>query len=113
MMTRKGETETEIDWSPLQVDTAHFGMTLIRLDELRTIPMPWFVDVPSASGSWRDDDRIDWDIYFWHKWKEHGKTLYVAPDVRIGHLEVMVSELDEQLKFRQRHIADWMNDRDK
>ncbi len=105
-----GETEIEVTGDPIPANTAHFGLTLIRLDRLKDIPKPWMWDQPSKSGSWRDDDRVDEDIYFWLKWKEHGRTLYIAPDVRIGHLEVMVSHLDEQYQFKQQHVYDWIKE---
>lgn len=93
--------------TPFKVHTAHFGLTLIRLDMLKDMPKPWFWDQPSASGSWQDDDRVDSDIYFWKQWNKHGRSLYIAPDVRIGHLEVLVSQLNNDMEFEQVHVTDW------
>lgn len=71
------------------VDTAHFGLTLLRADKLRALPKPWFMPVPSPAGDWHDG-KIDEDINFWVKWKAAGNTLFVAPRVAIGHAELMV-----------------------
>ena len=107
LMTQKGKTRAELNGRPLKVNTAHFGLTLIRLDALKQIPKPWFKGEPGADGSWRADDRLDPDIWFWHQWQKAGKTVYVAPDVRIGHLEVMVSEFDDEYQPRHVYVPDW------
>lgn len=112
LMTIKGQREIEIDGQPVQVDSAHFGLTIIRLDALRDIPKPWFKSVPDKDGGW-GDGRIDDDIWFWHQWKEAGKTVYVAPDVRIGHLEVMAAEFDDELKPRHVYVSDWRDEQNK
>ena len=106
LMGVKGKTTAEWTGEPLPVDTAHFGLTLIRLDALKDIPKPWFASTPGPDGGW-DEGRVDDDIYFWNKWKEHGKTVYVAPDCRVGHLQLMVSEFDENLECRHIHVTDW------
>lgn len=99
--------QCEMDGTPLPVETAHFGLTLIRMESLKDLPKPWFISQPSKSGSWRDDDRVDDDIYFWNQWHKHGRTIYVAPDVRVGHLELMVSIFDEHLKPQRMQINEW------
>jgi hypothetical protein len=91
---------------PFQVDTAHFGLTLIRADALKKLPKPWFAGAPSASGEW-DDERIDEDIHFWNEWKRVGNTCFVTPDVRIGHLEVVVSGFDDEFHFIQQPVGKW------
>lgn len=96
--------------APFIVDTAHFGMTLLRVDALRDMPKPWFHGVPGEGGSWAGKGKIDPDIYFWHQWKKNGKTLAVAPHVAIGHLEVMVTEFDltgQSLEAQHTHVGDW------
>lgn len=112
ILCSNGDQGVETDTvTPFQARTAHFGLTLLRVEKLKDMPKPWFWDQPSASGSWQDDDRVDADIYFWRQWEKLGRTLYIAPDVRIGHLEVMVSELDESLQFSQVHVQDWWKQR--
>ena len=85
---------TEIDEEALakdliRVDTAHFGCTLIRTDALRELQKPWMTAHPGAAGDW-GPDRTDPDIAFWRHWSEQGRSLYVAPRVAVGHLELMI-----------------------
>lgn len=106
LVTIKGEKRMELSSQPVQVTTAHFGLTLISMNAVKQLPKPWFKSEPSAKGEW-DDDRLDDDIWFWHIWKNAGKKLYLAPDVSIGHLEVMVSEFDEQGQGLHTYVGDW------
>lgn len=103
-----GKTNAQIDWSPLKVNTAHFGLTILRVECLKDIPKPWLIDVPDANGDF-DGEHTDADITFWKKWTAAGHSVYVAPDVRIGHLELLVSEFDEELKPRHYQIGKWWN----
>lgn len=109
----EGVLQTRIETcGPFKVSTAHFGLTLIRASSLKTLSKPWFLCQPSSDGSWRGDDVIDADIYFWKKWESEGKTVYVHPDVLIGHLEAMVSlfeyeedEITKQITLKQKYIS--------
>jgi len=104
-----GTTEQEIgDLRPIKVNTAHFGLTIIRTECLKSIAKPWFIDVPDNAGGF-GGEHVDADINFWLKWKAAGKSIYVAPDVRIGHLELLVSEFDDDMKPRHFHVSDWWN----
>lgn len=104
-----GRREQEfLGFQPIKVDTAHFGLTAIRVECLKDLPKPWLIDVPDKDGGYGGDHR-DADITFWDKWKAAGKSLYIAPDVRIGHLELLVSEYDDELKPRHFHAGDWWN----
>jgi hypothetical protein len=109
LMTVMGQTGIEVDGQPIKVTTAHFGLTLIRAECLRDVPKPWFKTEPDAKGEY-GKDRLDDDIWFWHQWRLAGKNIYVAPDVRIGHLQLMVSEFDEHMQPRHVHITDWRKD---
>lgn len=107
-------SEVEFNGKPVKVRTAHFGMTMIRVEKLRDLPKPWFLPVPGTTGSY-DDSRIDADINFWLHWKEHGRTVYVDPDCRIGHLQPMVAEFAEEtaadgrpfLVPKHTHVHEW------
>lgn len=79
------EFETDLK----KIDTAHFGLTLIRANKLRDLPRPWFHSIPDSDGRW-SDDKIDEDINFWIKWREIGNTLFLANRVPCGHAELMV-----------------------
>jgi predicted SAM-dependent methyltransferase len=104
-----GETKTElaIDGAPFQVSTANFGLTILRLECLARVAKPWFLGTPDGTGGWRSTEKVDDDIHFWRQWTAAGNTVYVAPDVRVGHLELMVGEFDENLQPRHISVVDW------
>lgn len=86
------------------VETAHFGLTVLRTSALRRMPKPWFLGIPNSDGDWADVDpktgktgRVDPDLYFWHKWKECGNTLALSPQVAIGHAELVITWPDQRL----------------
>ena len=91
------------------VDTAHFGLTLIRVAALERMPKPWFLGKPDAKGSW-GDDRTDDDIYFWHKFVEAGNVLKLANRVTVGHAELMVRWPGRDFAAIWQHPSDfWSN----
>lgn len=106
LFTQAGKTELEIDGKPILVHTAHFGMTLLRVESLKKVPKPWFWSKPDENGEW-GDGRMDDDIYFWHVWRQAGNNIYVDPEARIGHLELLVSEYTEDMQPRHVHIGEW------
>jgi hypothetical protein len=93
--------------APFKVTTAHFGLTLIKLASLRDVPKPWFWAQPCELGTWHGDAKVDADIAFWNHWNNHGKNVYIDPSVSIGHLEVMVSEFDENMNVRHIPVQIW------
>lgn len=109
LMTIMGQEKAEVTGKPLLVTTAHFGLTLIRTECLRNLPKPWFYTQPDEAGEY-GAGRLDDDIWFWHQWRKAGRNIYVAPDVRIGHLQLMVSEFDEHMQPRHVHVTDWRKD---
>jgi predicted SAM-dependent methyltransferase len=74
-----------------QVDTAHFGLTFLRAELLRSMPRPWMVPQPNPDTQRWDDACVDPDIAFWRVWKEAGNTLGVANKVVVGHMEEVVT----------------------
>ena len=107
LMTVEGSTGVTVGTlSPIKATTAHFGLTLIRVDALKQVPKPWFFTQPDPDGDY-NDGRMDDDIWFWHVWKEAGKTVYVAPSVSIGHLEEMVAMFDENLQPQHKYVTEW------
>ena len=112
MLTRsvdgvKQQVAEIIDGQPIQCDTAHFGLTIFRASGLVDLPLPWFNAVPGPDGTWEHDDHIDDDVYFWKNWQKHGRTLFVHPNVRIGHLELVVAGFDEEFNHRYQTVQDW------
>lgn len=112
-----GKVTLAAEWweKPAQpVDTAHFGLTLLRASALRRMPKPWFLGVPNELGGWEDlpDDqtpRVDPDIYFWRQWKKCGNTLAVCPQVAIGHAELVITWPDQRLKGIHQYPSHFWN----
>jgi hypothetical protein len=81
--------ELPMTWfrEPVQeVDSAHFGCTLISTKALRRTPKPWFQDIPNSQGEY-GDGRTDADIWFWKQFRKGGSRVYVSPRISIGHGE--------------------------
>jgi len=108
LMTIQGETNVDWDGKPIKVSTAHFGLTAIRLKKLESMPKPWFWSTPGEGGDWEDDTgKIDDDIYFWRNWTSSGNSLYVNPNVCIGHMEEMVAIHDENMQVVHMYPKAW------
>jgi hypothetical protein len=88
-----GTTSLPASWfaEPVQeVDTAHFGCTVISTAALKRAKKPWFLETPDPSGGW-GDGRRDSDIAFWANWRESGNRVFVTPRVCIGHGEWVIT----------------------
>jgi len=108
LATIQGVKKARHTGQPIRLSSAHFGLTLIRLSALQEVPMPWFKSEPGPNGSWRHEESMHYDIWFWHQWRLAGKTLYLAPDARVGQLEMTVVEFDEDMCAQRIRINDWM-----
>lgn len=107
LMTVGHNTKVELDGQPLLATTAHFGLTVIRVEALKKCKKPWFFGQPDKDGEW-GDERLDDDIWFWHQWRLAGNTIYVAPDVQIGHMEEMVAAYDPAtMEPRHMYVREW------
>ncbi|NBU34373.1 hypothetical protein EBZ38_10590 [bacterium] len=73
-----------------EVDSAHFGLTVISTAALKRCKKPWFWSKPAADGTW-GEGRLDPDIYWWKNWRESGNRVYVTPRVILGHGEYVVT----------------------
>jgi hypothetical protein len=94
----------------LEITTGHFGLTLIRASALRDFPKPWMNDAPNADGEWKEG-KLDADISFWKKWREeHGKNLYLAPKVVIGHHVEVVMWPDRKMKMTYQTVNEYYTD---
>jgi len=102
-----GSIEAEVFEADLtKISTAHFGLTLIRAEKFKTLPKPWFHDVPAKDGTW-SDDRIDADIAFWRKWEAAGNSLYLANRVPVGHLDLVVRWPGQDLRAIYQPVTEW------
>lgn len=90
----------------LKVQTAHFGLTLLKTEKLRQMPHPWFVGQPAPDGTW-GEGRIDDDIHFWLQWSNAGNSLYVANRVVIGHAELMFTWPDQNFDAIHQYPSEW------
>lgn len=102
-----GQASTfEWDGLPIQVRTAHFGLTVIDLEKLRCTPKPWFIAVADENGDF-EDGHIDDDVHFWKQWERAGNTVAIDPGVRLGHLEEMVTMYDENMQKIHLYPKQW------
>ena len=88
-----GSTAVDGAWlaEPVQeVDTAHFGCTVISTAALKRAKLPWFASKPGPDNRW-NEGRTDEDIYFWRNWRDSGNKIYVSPRICIGHGEYMIT----------------------
>ena len=88
-----GSSKVPLSWfseAVQEVDTAHFGCTIISTAALKRAKLPWFASSPGPDGRW-NDGRIDDDIYFWKNWRESGNKVFVTPRVCIGHGEYVIT----------------------
>lgn len=102
------DVEQTIAWDglPVQVTSAHFGLTVIDCEKLREVPKPWFLAVPDENGEW-EGNKIDDDVYFWKAWKNAGHSLYIDPGCRLGHLEEMVTYYDTNMQKQHAYPNEW------
>ncbi len=98
--------EVKFEGKPLQVKTAHFGLTVIKVAKLKDVPKPWFFSQPGESGSW-DDKRIDDDIWFWKQWEKAGNSVYIDSSISIGHMEEFVTCYDETGSHQVMYPSDY------
>jgi len=106
-----GSTTTDIDRTDIEKDIfpvkhAHFGLTLINAAKLRALPRPWMFTTTDANGKY-GDGHTDPDIQFWRNWEKAGNSLYIAPRVTIGHLELMVRWPDQNMMPSYQAAKEW------
>jgi len=94
-----GKTQVEKSWfaEPVQeVDSAHFGLTVISTAALKRAKKPWFWTKPGPDDSW-NEGRTDADIWFWRNWRDSGNKVYITPRVVLGHGEYVVTWPGQEL----------------
>lgn len=113
MKDADGKVRTEILAEEFMVPltpivTGHFGLTIIRIKSLAKLPKPWFCAVPSENGEWYPEDgHIDEDVYFWLNAQENGWKVCLANEVRVGHIQTLVSWPSEDFSPRFQYISEW------
>jgi hypothetical protein len=93
------------------VETAHFGLTVLRTSALKKMKKPWFLSRANDDGEWTGG-HVDEDIYFWKQWAACGNTLGMATQVSVGHAELMItwpSRRGSEGKVHQHTTEYWSN----
>jgi hypothetical protein len=113
ILASRREGARTVDWTgyPIQVDSAHFGLTVIDLKKLAGVPKPWFWAQPNEDGRW-DGSKIDDDVYFWKKWQESGNRVFIDPGCRLGHLEEVITVFDDKMELQHLYPKQWSENRD-
>lgn len=74
----------------VQMETLHFGLTLIRTSVFKSLPRPRFMALPNDKGMW-ENGKIDDDIHFWKLLQQEKHPVYLAPKINVGHIETCVT----------------------
>jgi predicted SAM-dependent methyltransferase len=97
--------EFEVDLTP--ITTGHFGLTLIKTAILKKMEKPWFMSQPNLeTGEW-DNKRIDADIWFWRQLHKAGGQVFIANNVRVGHLEEEITWVDREFNVFRQTMNEW------
>lgn len=102
----KEMNENVLHTDALDMNTGHFGLTLIRCDAIRDLERPLFVGIPNKNGGW-GDGRTDDDIYFWNLLRNSGRRICLCPRVRIGHLQNVITWPGEDLGAVHQYLTDF------
>lgn len=96
----------EVDMSAAGVPIAmgHFGLTLFRREVFEKLSKPWFYEKADPTGSW-GNYRVDADMGFWHKCQEAEIWVYLCLDVVVGHLELVATYPDQDLKTKYCNLS--------
>lgn len=78
----------ELEQELVPLESGHFGLTLFKTSAFRRLKKPWFLAKPGPDQSW-NEGRLDPDIAFWANFKQSGCKVFLAPEVKIGHLQLM------------------------
>lgn len=99
----------QLERNLLPVEAAHFGLTIFRASALAGHPRPWMMPTPDAEGRW-SDGKVDADIDFWRRWRAAGRSLYLAPRVRVGHLQEVISWPGRNLQPVYQSVGEYLTD---
>jgi len=87
--------------------TGHFGLTIIRCESLRKLEHPWFYSHPNGECKW-DAGKVDADIFFWNAVEHKAQwRVYQSNNVRIGHIQRVITWVTKDLKCVHQYIDDW------
>ena len=92
-----------------KISTGHFGLTIIRCSSLARMKRPWFLAIPDLNGGWREG-HIDEDIYFWLNAESAGWNVCLANDVKIGHLQNVITWPRKDFTPLFQYVSQWNNE---
>lgn len=72
------------------ISQGHFGLTMFRRSAFTKLERPWFRERPDSGGGW-GDGRVDADIGLWMNAEQSGLKVFLATQVLVGHLEMVVT----------------------
>jgi hypothetical protein len=98
--------QSQLERDLLPVTTGHFGLTIFRVESLKTFDRPWMNSTPNKEGRW-SEGKVDADIQFWHHWKASGKTLFLAPRLVVGHMLEMAAWPGKNLRTIYQTLSDY------
>ena len=90
----------------VDMQSGHFGLTVIRSEALQRAAKPWFMGIPNRESSY-GDGKIDPDIFFWKNWADSGLSVYMAPGVKIGHMEELIVWPDKHYQQKYQSLSDF------
>ena len=83
---------------PRDVDCAHFGLTLFKVEALRHVSRPFFFPLV-------DQERPD--LAVWERWKRAGHRICVDDRCRIGHLNEKIGYYDKDYNYVELTFPEW------
>jgi hypothetical protein len=107
-MLANSDGEVNINQAVVPIADGHFGLTLFRASAFDKLALPWFQEKPGPDGRW-SDGRTDADISFWQNCRKSGVKVGLAMDVVVGHLELMATWPDVNLKPHHQYLEAWRN----
>jgi len=88
------------------VDNTVYALTIIKTAAIQKMSKPWFVNIPNAEGEW-EHGKHDADSYFWWKFREAENNLYMANNVRVGHLHEDILWMDDDFNLIKQDLTDY------
>jgi len=104
----KAKDKYYTDADLIEVDAGHFGLSVFRASAFAKLKKPWFLAVPNETGDW-GEGKLDEDIYFWKNWRACGLKVCITPQVKIGHMQLMITwpgTLEEGSKPTHQYLND-------
>ncbi len=102
-----GANQSELDKVLIPVKHAHFGLTMLRAKSFEKMTRPWFHHTPDPKTGWWTEDRVDADVAFWLKWTDVGNTVFLAPRLAIGHLQLVMTWPTHDMQVIHQSINDY------